>query len=216
MSATKIEDDEVDYDNHVYKTTSRECLLNYHGGEAYWETNAGTAEIDEMKKKIKVNCLRRGKFEEVKGKVYMVAVDGTPASKRAFHSIYKLCEAEDHLFVVNVRPNYPDPADYGLLEFDDYETLLRAQYDCWNYSRTLLTYFLDILSVDKKLDFTILTPLAEDPRKLVCFLVKEFHVSVLGLGKHGVEDKASRKKNQFLRSFTGYCKYHAKCQTIVF
>jgi nucleotide-binding universal stress UspA family protein len=99
-------------------------------------------QLERMKKLMGVNCLHRGNIESVRGKRWMVAVDGSEASKRAFDGVLKLMDpADDHLLVVTVRDKNL-PRRFALSPAE--ETQLR--FELWKAARHIVKPYLDELS----------------------------------------------------------------------
>jgi len=77
------------------------------------EERATQKDILDMKKLNKVNCLHKGNFEQMTGRRYMVAVDGSESSKTALGIALKLVNpSTDHLFIVTVREKLASGSEF--------------------------------------------------------------------------------------------------------
>jgi len=151
-----------------------------------------------MKRLIQVNCLVKGDYEDPFSVRWMVAVDKTPASLRAFETVLKLADPKHHIFVVNAREiSEADP------------TNLREAYNRWCASVIILRDYKEKLDETKR-PYTILAPVHHDVRRVVVQLAKKLAVQTLAIGKHSLEDKATRVKNVHFRSFSQYVSKHLK------
>jgi hypothetical protein len=98
-------------------------------------------QLERMKRLLHVNCLHRGDIERVRGKRWMVAFDGSEASKRAYEGVLRLMDpALDHLLVVTVCDKNL-PRRFALCPSE--ETQLR--FELWKAARHILKPYIDEL-----------------------------------------------------------------------
>lgn len=167
-------------------------------------------QLERMKKLLNVNCLHRGEIESVRGKRWLVAVDGSEASRRAWTGALKMLEPEDHLLVVTVRDKNL-PRKFALSPSE--ETQLR--FELWKSARHIVKPFMD--EVAKRLapsQYTVMIPDAWDARRMLCNLCKRYNVDTLCVGKHAKGEH--NHHHHHLRSLHSYTSKHAHCQVIVF
>eukprot|EP01114_Cavostelium_apophysatum_P001881 TRINITY_DN11653_c0_g1_i2.p1 TRINITY_DN11653_c0_g1~~TRINITY_DN11653_c0_g1_i2.p1 ORF type:complete len:392 (+),score=93.13 TRINITY_DN11653_c0_g1_i2:123-1298(+) len=169
-----------------------------------------TEDIAEMKKLNRVNCLHRGRFEDCKGKIYMVAIDGSESAKAAFQSTLRTLDPErDHLFFVTVRERVIAPGDYS----DRASVILR--HSIWKAAAGIICQYQDMVQrFDPRIDYTSVLPESDDARDILCALVRRYHVDVLVIAKH--KSGEMRHKSRYFRSFSRYCQGHAKCSVMTF
>lgn len=169
------------------------------------------AQLERMKKLLNVNCLHRGEIESVRGKRWLVAVDGSEASRRAWAGALKMLEPDDHLLVVTVRDKNL-PRKFALSPSE--ETQLR--FELWKSARHIVKPFMD--EAAKRLasptQYTVMIPDAWDARRLLCNLCKRYNVDTLCVGKHAKGEH--NHHHHHLRSLHSYTSKHAHCQVIVF
>nr|BAK01870.1 predicted protein [Hordeum vulgare subsp. vulgare] len=166
-------------------------------------------QIAEFKKLNRVNCLHRGKFEECRGKIYMVGVDGSESAKAAFDNILQLMNDDDHVFFVCVRERVV-PAEYN----ERASIILR--HEIWRAAAGIVSQFQIRLNEKfPKVEYTSVLPEADDAREILCALVKRYKVDVLVVGKHKPGEMQSNKSRYF-RSFSRYCQGHARCSVMTF
>lgn len=167
-------------------------------------------QLARMESLLKVNCLHRGDIVHVKGKRWMVAVDGTEASKRAFQGVLKLMEPDDHLLVVTVRDKNL-PQRFALSPSEE----IQLRFELWKSARHILKPYTEQLT--SQLDsqrYTVMIPDAWDARRLLCKLCQRYEIDTLVVGKHS---KAEHNHHHWhLRSLHSYTSKHAKCHVIIF
>jgi len=174
-------------------------------------TQPNQEELLHMKKYNRVNCLHRGNFENCKGKRYMVAIDGTESSRAAFESCLPLVGPEDHLFIVTVRERRIP------YEFPDERSRIIITHKLWQAACDIIRFYQEKLT-KLNMDYTSILPEADDPRDIICALVKKYKVDTLILAKHkGAEKRGYKHHFQTLqlRSFKTYCQRYANCSVIV-
>lgn len=95
----------------------------------------------KMRKLTSVNCLHRGDIENVEGKRWMVAIDGTEASLRAWNGTLKMLGPMDHLVVVTVRDkNLPERFSLHPVE------MIQLHFELWKSAHHILKPFLHHLA----------------------------------------------------------------------
>eukprot|EP01087_Luapelamoeba_hula_P020085 TRINITY_DN677_c1_g1_i1.p1 TRINITY_DN677_c1_g1~~TRINITY_DN677_c1_g1_i1.p1 ORF type:complete len:331 (+),score=68.66 TRINITY_DN677_c1_g1_i1:152-1144(+) len=146
-----------------------------------------------MKKLISVNCLTKGDFVSSDAR-WLVPVDHTNASMRAFEYCLKEASSTDHIVILHAR------------EHDLVGMPLREIYNEWYTAVALCKRFYDLLlAAGRHPDsFTFLVPVYHDARKIVIKFAKSLSVDKVVIGKHQEEDKMVRIKNQHWRPFTSY------------
>lgn len=168
-------------------------------------------QLERMKRLLGVNCLHRGDIEHVRGKRWMVAVDGSEASRRAYEGVLRLMDpALDHLLVVTVCDKNL-PRRFALSPSE--ETQLR--FELWKAARHILKPYIDELP--NRLapnQYTVMVPGAWDARRMLCNLCKRYNIDTLCVGKHGKGEH--NHHHHHLRSLHSYTQKHANCHVIVF
>ncbi|KAL6047827.1 hypothetical protein QOT17_021394 [Balamuthia mandrillaris] len=115
-SESDSEEEESEEGEHVFLPVSPKQLaeahhqqqhVNHNKNEEYvnlfWNPPAELS-LYEMRKKLQINCLVGADFEEYElcnGVKWMVCVDRTSASKRAFKTVLKQAAKEDFVFIVH-------------------------------------------------------------------------------------------------------------------
>lgn len=99
------------------------------------------AQLNRIKKMLRVNCLHKGHIEQTKGKRYVVAIDGSEASRRAWEAVNKLIGPDDHLLVVTVWESTV-PVRCAL----EPEEELQLKFEMWRSARHILQQYLDELA----------------------------------------------------------------------
>jgi hypothetical protein len=194
-------------EERLYTVSTAEAHL-IHDVENICGVERSDMEINQMKDLLKVNCLHKGDLDSHIGTRYMVAVDGTAASKRAFDGVMKLVAPNDHVIIVTVRDKLI-PRQYGESAIDE----LQLRFELWKSAKLIVRPFSEALK-QSKVDYTILIPDAWDSRKLICHLVKQFKVDYLAIGKHSPAEK--NKYHRHFRSMGRYVSHHAKCKVMIF
>lgn len=100
--------------NFWYHQGSGTCLLDpVHGVDN--GDDDGADRLQEIEKSLHVNCLQRGDFSRAKSSI-VVAVDGTPASRRALSEAIRITSAAHHrhLFVLHVWQPADPLAAWGI------------------------------------------------------------------------------------------------------
>jgi nucleotide-binding universal stress UspA family protein len=168
-------------------------------------------QLERMKRLLGVNCLHRGDIEHVRGKRWMVAVDGSEASRRAYEGVLRLMDpALDHLLVVTVCDKNL-PRRFALCPSE--ETQLR--FELWKAARHIIQPYVDELSTRLAPNqFTVMVPGAWDARRMLCNLCQRYNIDTLCVGKHGKGEH--NHHHHHLRSLHSYTQKHAKCHVIVF
>lgn len=173
------------------------------------------SEISEMRKLNRVNCLKRGNFEEIDdankgGKKYLIGIDGSDSAHSAFESILKLMDHEkDHLFFVTVRERVISTDSYS----ERSSIVLRNQI--WRAAAGIICKYQDYLNEHfPQISYTSVLPEADDAREILCALVRRYKVDVLVIGKH--KPGEVKQKSRYFRSFSRYCQGHAKCSVMTF
>jgi nucleotide-binding universal stress UspA family protein len=164
-----------------------------------------------MRRLLGVNCLHRGNISSVKGKRWMVAVDGSEASQRAFQGVLKLMEpAEDHLLVVCVRDKNL-PQKFAIKPSEE----VQLRFELWKSARHILKPYTDELTTRlASSQYTVMAPDAWDARRMLCNLCKRYSIDTLCVGKHSKSEHNHHHRH--LRSLHSYTTNHANCQVIVF
>jgi nucleotide-binding universal stress UspA family protein len=181
-------------------------------GTGYRRLDISDEQLNRMNKLMAVNCLHRGDISNSKGKRWMVAVDGSEASQRAFQGVLKLMDrSEDHLFVVCVR-NKNLPRRFALRPSEE----VQLHFQLWKSTREIVKPFADQLLAGglAASHFTVLIPDAWDARRILCNLAKQYDVSTLCVGKHSKSERNRHQRN--MRSLHAYTSNKAHCQVIVF
>ncbi|ELR21386.1 uncharacterized protein ACA1_183200 [Acanthamoeba castellanii str. Neff] len=199
--------------------TTQESILTVTGAEDHLvhdidhivHVDITDEQLERMKRLLHVNCLHRGDIERVRGKRWMVAVDGSEASKRAYEGVLRLMDpALDHLLVVTVCDKNL-PRRFALCPSE--ETQLR--FELWKAARHILKPYIDELP--NRLapnQYTVMVPSAWDARRMLCNLCKRYNTDTLCVGKHGKGEH--NHHHHHLRSLHSYTQKHAGCHVIVF
>jgi len=174
------------------------------------EERATQKDILDMKKLNKVNCLHKGNFEQMTGRRYMVAVDGSESSKTALGIALKLVNpSTDHLFIATVREKI---ASGG--EFDERNNVILT-HKLWRAAAGIVSQAQQqIRDSNLAVEFTSIMPEAYDVREMVCALVKKYNIDVLVIGKH--KENEQRHQLKFHQSFQRYCQSNVKCSIMTF
>eukprot|EP01087_Luapelamoeba_hula_P022381 TRINITY_DN79_c0_g1_i1.p1 TRINITY_DN79_c0_g1~~TRINITY_DN79_c0_g1_i1.p1 ORF type:complete len:239 (+),score=41.98 TRINITY_DN79_c0_g1_i1:71-787(+) len=150
-----------------------------------------------MKRLIQINCFAKGSYLANANARWMVAVDNTRASVRAFQTCLRLAEPDDHIVVIHVR------------QHDIVQSLPQA-YREWYDAITICKRYYDMLTDPatsngrSPTSFTILAPCYHDARAIVVSWATKLSIDTLVVGKHRQEDKCLRVKSQHWRSFVSY------------
>jgi nucleotide-binding universal stress UspA family protein len=168
-------------------------------------------QLDRMRRLLGVNCLHRGNISSVKGKRWMVAVDGSESSQRAFQGVLKLMDpAEDHLLIVSVRDKNL-PQRFAIKPSEE----VQLRFELWKSARHILKPYTDELTTRlAPSHYTVMTPEAWDARRMLCNLCKRYNIDTLCVGKHAKSEHNHHHRH--LRSLHSYTTSHAHCQVIVF
>lgn len=168
------------------------------------------SEIAQFRKLNRVNCLKRGNFEECVGKKYLIGIDGSDSARAAFESIIKLMDHQkDHLFFVTVRERVISPDNFN----ERSSVILR--HEIWKAAAGIICKYQDILDEQyPTVQYTSVLPEADDAREILCALVRRYKIDTLVIGKHKPHEVQA--KSRYFRSFSRYCQGHAKCAVITF
>ncbi|PRP77967.1 hypothetical protein PROFUN_14071 [Planoprotostelium fungivorum] len=186
-----------------------EFSINRNAWKILMTEKPSQAELVQMKKYNRVNCLHKGAFDRCSGKRYMVCVDGTESSREAFHSTIALMDkVKDHLFIITVRERV-NPTD-----FYNEESQVFITHKLWRAAAGILSQYQEVCLAEG-IDYTTIMPVAEDAREMVVALSKKFKADIIVIGKHKPSEKAPGRSRYF-RSFQRYCQGHAKCSVMTF
>jgi hypothetical protein len=146
----------------------------------------------------RTNCLKRGNMENTKGIKYLVAVDGTEASWRAFDAALKKVTAEDHLIVALIWRNHKHRGTE--------EEVLILNHIAWNEAYRLLQQFETallnsrkvgsgwlvgwlILTFLQQIEYTMVIPGAWDPRRMIVLMCSKWNIGGVFIGRHRKEER---------------------------
>lgn len=102
---------------------------------------ASEEQVERMKKLLEINCLHKGDLEKVEGKRWMIAIDGSEASRRAWQGVIKLLGPLDHLLVVTVRDkNLPKSLSINKNE------AIQLRFELWMSARHIVKPFMEELA----------------------------------------------------------------------
>lgn len=174
----------------------------------------GTQKLIEIEKQLTVNCLHRGSNIFNARRKFLVAVDSTPASRRALEAVLKQATKDDHVLVAHMW-ELPIPLEFGAMmweELPDPTIRLKAEYRNWLLAKETLREYYILLSSSAlpSAAYTCVFLPANDHRQRICKLAQEFKVESITLGKHRDSDKKYRRKNWHRKTFRAYVKANAK------
>jgi hypothetical protein len=155
-------------------------------------------EFYKMKDDVRTNCLKRGNFESCKGTRYLVLVDGSDASWRAFHAAVKKATSNDSLFVVLIwrSHKFSGPEKHALL----------LNHAVWTEAKRILQDYERVLinNTKKVIDYTLVMPGAWEPRGMAVIMCNKWKIEGVFLGRHRREE---HKHNSATRAtMTAYLK----------
>jgi hypothetical protein len=164
---------------------------------------------EEMERLSNTNTLHRGHLERATGTIYMIGLDGTDASKRAFQMLVgHILKPSDYVYLVAIREKKM-PDKLALLSRNSPERL-KWQFDLWRVARKILRpAHKELLA--RQVEHSALTPKSSDARKKFVHLARQYQVQTIVLGKHGKADvnPLSAVQGHF-RKMTGFVGKHAK------
>ncbi len=180
------------------------------------------AALIRMQHLMQINSVKLSPQRAVAQQHHMVAVDGSPASWRAFEVALRQLGPDQHLYVVHIRRR-TSPIEAGYLawnECPDTSMPIRMDFDKWKQAREVARTYAHHLArmQPPPQNVSVIFPAAYDVRKGVCALATQLGCSTLLLGRHTDADKAYRVKNSHFRSFRHYCTHHvssSRCRVAV-
>lgn len=195
--------------------------------------NPTDEQLKQMEEALEANCLKRSDFESRKGKLYLVGIDGSDASKAAFESmIGQIDKDKDHVMLCCIRerfhPHFGEKIAKNFTGATAGHTNIIIGFEQWVAAVRTLRPFAD-QCFSEGVEYTVMLPQADDARELMCALVKRYKVDVLFLGKHrgdetkhhhhrgNIPGKILRKPEhitRMFRSMVGYCQKNAKCTVV--
>ncbi|ELR22459.1 domain found in dishevelled, egl10, and pleckstrin domain containing protein [Acanthamoeba castellanii str. Neff] len=164
---------------------------------------------EQMELLSSTNTLHKGNIERATGTVYMIGLDGTEASKRAFQMLVgHILKPTDFVYLIAIRER-KIPDRLALLSRNSPERL-KWQFDLWRVARKILRpAHKELLA--RQTEHSALTPKSSDARKKFIRLARQYQVETIVLGKHGKADvnPLSAVQGHF-RKMTGFVCKHAK------
>uniref|UniRef100_A0A7S2ABC7 UspA domain-containing protein n=1 Tax=Stereomyxa ramosa TaxID=1078864 RepID=A0A7S2ABC7_9EUKA len=130
---------------------------------------------------------------------YMIAVDGSDHSDKAYDIAKKLCREGDVVYFVTVTKKVRD---------NDGED--SANYKQREHAKELLQTWEKRAGDDGIQSQTVLVE-APDAREALCDVAEEHTIDVMVVGTRGL----GTIKRLFLGSVSSYCVQHAKCDVLV-
>jgi len=192
--------------------------LHKHKDKILAESKPSPDQVEYMRKTKKVNCLHKGNFEKVTGKIYMIFVDGSQAASQAFEDALKVIDKQkDHIFIVTIRER-PISED---VKKDEAKVLLG--FKLWMIASEIIKPFAERLQKDE-FNYTSVIPQADDAKELAVALAKRYNVDTIYLGKHKGDETKHHKHSVFgaglpgipglQKGFAKYVEEHAKCSVV--
>eukprot|EP01087_Luapelamoeba_hula_P017185 TRINITY_DN539_c0_g1_i2.p1 TRINITY_DN539_c0_g1~~TRINITY_DN539_c0_g1_i2.p1 ORF type:complete len:257 (+),score=28.34 TRINITY_DN539_c0_g1_i2:163-933(+) len=188
-------------ENNFDKANTQSTKAPYTPTDFDWEPLRRPA-TGVMKRLIQVNCFNQGQVSATAGTRWMVPVDNTRASLRAFQTCLDQANPQDHIVIIHVREH-------------DAVTLTCA-YQEWFRAVTICRRYSELLQKASRppSSYTILAPCYHDARATVASWAQELSVDTIVIGRHLKEDKCLRVKSQHWRSFVSYLSSHKQlCRT---
>jgi len=167
-------------------------------------------DVRRLKRQIDINCSHRGNYEECTGRRYLLGFDGTLASQHALEHLMSVANPDcDHIFVATIRERpgwaYYEPS------YTEREYII-ARYELWRASKEIATRAAEKLR-RAGFRYTVLFPEANDARRLLCTLARQFKATELVVGKHARSERHTVRRH--FRSYRRYLGRHAPCHVEV-
>lgn len=105
-----------------------------------------TVQLNRMRKLLSINCLHHGNLEHATGKRWMIALDGSSASRRTWEETIKAIEPNDHLVIVTAQDKTL-PRRHSLEPEDE----VQMRFAIWRTARSILQGYLDELLASSSL-----------------------------------------------------------------
>jgi len=161
-----------------------------------------------MKYWKKVNCLHKGTYDNLKGKSWLICVDGSEAAQNAFdHAISLVNKDDDHVFIVTIRQraNLTEPNE---IIVHGYKLFLIAKQIIEPYGEK---------AKNLGLNYTLMIPQADDPKSLSVALVKRYNIDTIVIGKHSGEETKHHHHGHIVFSpgFSKYVEQHTKVTVMI-
>jgi len=167
-------------------------------------------QVERMTQLLSVNCIHKGDLEGTKGKRWLVAIDGSAASRRAWLEVREQIGPQDHIMVVTIRDKNL-PKQFALSTSD----ILLLRFELWMSARHITHPYVEELAASMDPSrYSVMIAEAWDVRHLLCNLAKRYGIDVICLGQHSKEE--STRHWWQMRSFHSYLVKHACCQVKVF
>jgi len=178
---------------------------------------ASNSELFQMKQEMQVNCLHRGDYDNPEiSRKWLLCVDGSESSVRAFNFVLEELQPKDHLIIVtSYRTSEPKETE----SWEDEDPLDRRTlmaFRLWRFAGSILRRFEERLKAEKPgLDYTLLAPGHHDERKIIVTISQKYQVDWIVLGKHTKNEKF-RPSLHRSRSFNSYLKHHLPKEVLPF
>eukprot|EP01087_Luapelamoeba_hula_P021702 TRINITY_DN7635_c0_g2_i1.p1 TRINITY_DN7635_c0_g2~~TRINITY_DN7635_c0_g2_i1.p1 ORF type:complete len:236 (-),score=41.42 TRINITY_DN7635_c0_g2_i1:46-753(-) len=150
-----------------------------------------------MRRSLQINCFAKGSLGSGETARWMVPIDNTHASVRAFETCLRLARPDDHIVIIHAQEQ--------TTAYRQFQTLPRM-YREWVDTVALCKRYNDLLLAAGRPEesFTIIAPVGPDARSLVVAWAASLLIDTIVVGKHHAEDKSLRIKSSHWRSFTNY------------